>query len=110
MKTIKVIVIRNTSEKTDDLSAIIENVQREDLSVLEEAVAYDKLIKNYRMKHSDIAKKTGKSRSYITNLIRLLGLDPKVKKLLNEGLISFGHARALLSSSNSVSSILLKST
>ena len=100
MKTINAIVIKNTSEKSDALAAIIENVQRENLSVLEEAIAYDKLIKNYKMKHEDIAKSTGKSRSYITNLLRVLSLNEGVKKLLNEKKISFGHARALLNAPN----------
>ena len=102
MKTINAIVIKNTSEKSDALAAIIENVQREDLSVLEEAIAYDKLIKNYKMKHEDIAKSTGKSRSYITNLLRILSLKEEVKKLLNEKKISFGHARALLNAPNQI--------
>ena len=96
MKTINAIILKNTSQKSDDLAAIIENVQREDLSVLEEAIAYNKLIENHKMKHEDIAKSTGKSRSYITNLLRLLSLNSGVKKLLNEKQISFGHARALL--------------
>ena len=100
MKTINAIVIKNTSEKSDALAAIIENVQRENLSVLEEAIAYDKLIKNYKMKHEDIAKSTGKSRSYISNLLRILSLKEEVKKLLNEKKISFGHARALLNAPN----------
>ena len=100
MKTINAIIIKNTSEKSDALAAIIENVQRENLSVLEEAIAYDKLIKNYRMKHEDIAKSTGKSRSYITNLLRILSLNEGVKKLLNEKKISFGHARAMLNAPN----------
>ncbi len=100
MKKINALVIKNTSEKADALAAIIENVQREDLSVLEEAIAYDKLMKNYKMKHEDIAKSTGKSRSYITNLLRLLSLNEGVKKLLNEKKISFGHARALLNAPN----------
>ena len=100
MKTINALVIKNTSEKSDALAAIIENVQRENLSVLEEAIAYDKLIKNYKMKHEDIAKSTGKSRSYITNLLRVLSLNEGVKKLLNEKKISFGHARALLNAPN----------
>ena len=100
MKKINAIVIKNTSEKSDALAAIIENVQREDLAVLEEATAYDKLIKNYKMKHEDIAKSTGKSRSYITNLLRILSLKEDVKKLLNEKKISFGHARALLNVPN----------
>ena len=96
MKTINAIVVQNSTEKSDALAAIIENVQREDLSVLEEAIAYDKLIKKYEMKHEDIAKSTGKSRSYISNLLRILSLNQGVKKLLNEKKISFGHARALL--------------
>jgi ParB family chromosome partitioning protein len=100
MRTINAIIIENTSEKSDALAAIIENVQRENLSVLEEAIAYDKLIKNHNMKHEDIAKSTGKSRSYITNLLRILGLNEGVKKLLNEKKISFGHARALLNAPN----------
>ncbi len=100
MKSINALVIENTSEKLDDLAAIIENVQREDLLVLEEAIAYEKLIKNYKMKHEEIAKSTGKSRSYITNLLRILSLNEDVKKLLNEKKISFGHARALLNAPN----------
>ena len=84
MKSIKAIVVKNTSDKADALAAIIENVQREDLAIIEEAIAYDKLIKNYGMKHDEIAKSTGKSRSYITNLIRILNLEEKVKVLLNE--------------------------
>ncbi len=100
MRTINALVIKNTSEKSDALAAIIENVQREDLSVLEEAIAYEKLIKNFKMKHEDIAKNTGKSRSYITNLLRILSLKEEVKKLLNEKKISFGHARALLNTPN----------
>ena len=102
MKKIKAIVIKNTTEKSSALAAIIENVQREDLAVLEEAAAYNKLIKNFKMKHDDIAKSTGKSRSYITNLLRILSLDEKVKKLLNERKISFGHARALLNAPNQI--------
>ena len=100
MKKIKAIIIENKSEKSEALAAIIENVQREDLTVLEEATAYDKLIKNFAMRHEDVAKSTGKSRSYITNLLRILSLDEGVKKLLNEKKISFGHARALLGRSD----------
>ena len=91
MKTIKAIIVKNTSDKSDALAAIIENVQREDLAVLEEAIAYNKLIKNFEMKHEEIAKSTGKSRSYITNLLRILSLNEGVKKLLNERKISFQY-------------------
>ena len=100
IKNIKAIIVENNNEKLNSLSAIIENIQREDLTAVEEAEAYDRLIKEYNMKHEEIAKNTGKSRSYITNLIRILSLKPKVKKLLQEGFLSFGHARALLSSKN----------
>ena len=72
MKTIKAIVVKNTSEKSDALAAIIENVQREDLAVLEEAFAYDKLIKKYKMKHEEIAKVQENQKDYITNLLRIL--------------------------------------
>ena len=102
MNNIKAIVVKNTTDKSDALAAIIENVQREDLAIMEEAMAYNKLIKNYGMKHEEIAKSTGKSRSYITNLIRILNLEEKVKALLNEKRISFGHARALLSAPNQI--------
>ena len=97
---IKAIVISNKDEKTNSLVSIIENVQRENLSTIEEAEAYNKLINDYSMRHEDLAKSTGKSRSYITNLIRILGLKPKVKQLLAKGSLSFGHARALLSCSD----------
>lgn len=100
LKDIKAFIYTNKSEKSEALAAIIENVQREDLSILEEARAYEKLIKNYKMTHENIANSTGKSRSYITNLIRILDLNPEVKKLLNDGQISFGHARALLNYSD----------
>ncbi len=95
IKKIKAIVIDN--KKIDSaLISIIENVQREDLSVIEEAEAYNKLILDFKMTHEEIAKKTGKSRSYITNIVRILGLSTKVRKHLEDGIISFGHARALL--------------
>jgi ParB family transcriptional regulator, chromosome partitioning protein len=100
LRKIKAIVISNKDEKTSSLVSIIENVQRENLSTIEEAEAYSKLINDYSMQHQDLAKSTGKSRSYITNLIRILGLKPKVKQLLAKGSLSFGHARALLSCSD----------
>jgi ParB family chromosome partitioning protein len=97
---IKAIVISNKDEKTNSLVSIIENVQRENLSTIEEAEAYNKLINGYSMTHEDLAKSTGKSRSYISNLIRILSLEPEVKQLLAKGSLSFGHARALLSCSD----------
>ena len=80
-KKIKTIIVKS-NQKENSLAAIIENVQREDLNVLEEAEAYSQLIINHKMKHEDIAEKTGKSRSYVTNIVRLIGLKEKVKAFL----------------------------
>lgn len=84
----------------DDLKAaqvsIIENVQREDLNPLEEAMAYDALIDNFGLTQEQVAKQVGKSRSAITNMLRLLDLPDEVLELLRNGSISAGHARALL--------------
>ena len=92
------VIVSNADKKKSSLSSIIENVQREDLNALEEAEGYNRLIKKHQMKHEEISKYTGKSRSYISNLIRIIGLPDKTKKLLLNNQISFGHARALLSS------------
>ena len=99
LKTIDVI-ISNQNEKITNLASIIENVQREDLNSLEEAEAYNNLINEYNLTHEEISKYTGKSRSHISNFIRIVGLPKDVKLLLVEKKISFGHARALLSSKN----------
>ena len=99
LKTIDVI-ISNKNEKISNLAAIIENVQREDLNSLEEAEAYNNLINEYSLTHEEISKFTGKSRSHISNFVRILGLPKDVKLLLIENKISFGHARALLSAKN----------
>ena len=85
------------------LASIIENVQREDLNSLEEAEAYNSLINEYNLTHEEISKFTGKSRSHVSNFIRIIALPNKVKALLLDKKISFGHARALL-----VAKILLK--
>lgn len=84
----------------DDLKAaqvsIIENVQREDLNPLEEAMAYDALIENFGLTQEQVAKQVGKSRVTVTNMLRLLELPDEVLELLRNGSISAGHARALL--------------
>ena len=77
--------------------ALLENVQREDLNPIEEAQGLDKLIKKFKFTQDALAKKTGKSRSHIANLIRLLSLDKYVVRLLSDGKIDMGHARALVS-------------
>lgn len=76
--------------------ALIENVQREDLNPIEEAFGYHALIENFRLTQEQVAKQVGKSRSAITNMLRLLELPDEVLELLKNGTISAGHARALL--------------
>lgn len=76
--------------------AIIENVQREDLSVLEQAIAYKKLHEEFNMTHGEIAQAVGKERPSITNIIRILDLPDEMQKALKEGKMNFGQARTLL--------------
>lgn len=90
-------IIKNVDNKDIDILSIVENVQREDLSGLEEANAYNELSRNYGMTQDEIAKTVGKSRSYIGNTLRLLKLDENSKKELEEGNISPSQARTLLS-------------
>lgn len=80
--------------------AVIENVQREDLNPLEEALAYETLIDRFGLTQEQVAKQVGKSRSAITNLLRLLDLPEEVLELLRNGSLSQGHARALLGLKN----------
>lgn len=76
--------------------ALIENIQREDLNPIETAVAFSRLIEQYRLSHEQIAERTGKDRSTITNSLRLLKLAPEVQEDVVRGDITMGHARALL--------------
>jgi ParB family chromosome partitioning protein len=80
--------------------AIIENVQRENLSIIEEADSYKKLIKEYSYSHEEVALKVGFSRSRITNALRLLKLPKDIQDLISKNGISYGHARALIKSEN----------
>ncbi|MDG1989751.1 MAG: ParB/RepB/Spo0J family partition protein [Dehalococcoidia bacterium] len=95
-KQILSIIQDSEAQKQFEL-AIIENIQREDLSPLEEASAYKKLIEEYGMTQEKVAEKLSKSRPVISNAIRLLDLPIKIQNMLNENLISAGHARLLLS-------------
>ena len=79
----------------DEIS-LIENIQRENLKISEEAQAYQRLIEKNKYTHEELAKIVGKSRSHITNLLRILSLDPYFFDLLNKGVLSMGHARALV--------------
>ncbi len=90
-------VIRPVADDESSLTAaLIENVQREGLAILEEAAAYDQLLTKYSMTHEGIGKSVGKSRSSVSNTIRLLQLPAEIQGLLNEGKLSAGAARALL--------------
>lgn len=90
-------VVRVSDEVGSMEQALVENLHREDLTPLEEAAAYQQLIEEFGLTHDDLSKRIGKSRSAITNTIRLLGLPPGVQRLLADGQLSAGHARALLS-------------
>ncbi len=76
--------------------AMIENLQREDLNPMEEAAGFQSLIESYHMTQEEAAQRVGKSRSAVTNALRLLGLSPSVRKLVEEDKLSAGHARALV--------------
>ena len=90
-------IVKTYEQKDIEVLSLIENVQREDLSAIEEATAYKKLIDSYGLTQEEIAKKMGKSRSYIANTIRLLKLNEKEKAALRDGSISPSQARSLLS-------------
>jgi len=80
--------------------ALIENLQREDLNPIEEAQAYEKLIADFGLTQEDVARRVGKSRVAITNMLRLLRLPPEVQQWISENRLSTGHAKALLSLSD----------
>ncbi len=90
------VVVRELSDEKALEISIIENIQRQDISALEEADAYQRLIAEFHYTQEKLAKIIGKSRSHIANTMRLSNLPDNVKALLNEGAISAGHARALL--------------
>ncbi len=92
------IVISSLNDQKASLAAIVENVQREDLNVIEEAEGYENLLNNYNMKQSDISVATGKSRSHIANIVRLIKLPEEIKGYLIRKEITPGHARAILTS------------
>lgn len=89
-------IIKDFSDQQTSKIALIENIQRQDLNPIEEALAYKSLIEEYGLKQGELAEVLGKSRSAITNSMRLLELPKDVLKLIREGSISMGHGRALL--------------
>jgi len=89
-------IVRLTDDASSVEQALVENLHREDLTALEEAAAYQQLLDEFGLTHDQVATRVGKSRSAITNSLRLLGLPPAVQHLLADGQLSAGHARALL--------------
>lgn len=89
-------IVRSTSDIGSVEQALVENLHRQDLSALEEAAAFQQLLEDFGLTHDDLAGRVGKSRSAITNSIRLLALPPSVQSFLADGQLSAGHARALL--------------
>ncbi|OPZ73757.1 MAG: putative chromosome-partitioning protein ParB [Firmicutes bacterium ADurb.Bin456] len=89
-------VIKEYRDMEASAVSLIENVQREDLNPLEEALAYHQLMDNYGLTQEEVSGRVGKSRSFVANMVRLLGLPNEIKDLLASGQLNAGHARALL--------------
>jgi ParB family chromosome partitioning protein len=90
------VLVRDASDETLLVLALVENLQREALNPLEEAEGYKSLAERFSMTQAEIARAVGKDRSTVANILRLLNLPPSVRKLLESGDLSMGHARALL--------------
>ena len=89
-------IVMELSEKDVLEISLIENIQRQDLNPIEEALAYKKLLTEFKLTQEDLSKRIGKSRTSITNTIRLINLDSRVQQYIIEGIITEGHGRALL--------------
>lgn len=90
------VLVRDIPDEATLAVALIENIQRENLNPVEEAVGLKRLMNEFELTHEEIAKSVGRSRTAVTNLLRLLGLSHGAKQLLEHGKIEMGHARALL--------------
>jgi ParB family transcriptional regulator, chromosome partitioning protein len=90
-------IVRTADDTTSLEQAIVENVQREDLNPIDEAAAYQQLIEDFHLTHDEVATRVGKSRAAISNTLRLFQLPPSVQRMLADGQLTAGHARALLS-------------
>lgn len=89
-------VIRKADDTSSLEQAVVENLHRADLNPLEEAAAYQQLIEDFKLSHDDVARRVGRSRSAVSNMLRLFQLPPSIQKLVAETQLSAGHARALL--------------
>jgi ParB family chromosome partitioning protein len=89
-------IVREAGDVASLEQALVENLHREDLNALEEAAGYQQLIEEFKLTHDDVAARVGKSRTAVTNTLRLFQLPPAIQKLVAENQLSGGHARALL--------------
>lgn len=95
-ETIPAVIRSETDDRGNLTEALVENLQREDLSVLEEAAAFQQLLEDFGMTHDEVAEQVGRSRSAVSNTIRLLSLPGPIQRMLVAGDLTAGHARALL--------------
>lgn len=95
IKEVPIIVKEYTSQEIVEIS-LIENIQRENLNPIEEAMAYKRLLEEFNLKQDEVAERVSKSRTAVTNSMRLLKLSPRVQQMIVDDMISTGHARALL--------------
>lgn len=102
-------LIREVPDEAAVAIALIENIQREDLNAIEEAVALQRLLTEFELTHQQVAEAVGKSRTTVTNLLRLNQLNDDVKRLVEHGDLDMGHARALLALSGEAQSELARS-
>jgi len=89
-------VVKDFSDEEATVVALMENLQREDLNPLEQAKALKRLIEEFHLTQEEVAENLAKSRTYVTNLLRLLNLPPVIQEMVEKGELSYGHARALL--------------
>ena len=99
-KTTVPAIIKDYNDRQVKEISLIENLQREDLNPIEEAMAYKRLLDEFNLKHEEVAEKVSKSRSAISNALRLLKLDERVQTMVAEQKLSYGHARTLLGIEN----------
>ena len=99
LKTIPV-VVKELSQKDILEIALIENIQRQELTAIEEAEGFQQLVQNYGYSHNELAVAVGKSRSHVANLLRLNNLPASIKMMINKGQLSMGHARCLIGLEN----------
>ena len=89
-------IVRDVDDTTSLEHALVENIHRQDLNALEEAAAYQQLIEDFHLTHDQVASRVGKSRAAVSNTLRLFQLPPAIQKMVADGELSAGHARALL--------------